>query len=299
MLLLISTPISAHSGGTDGSGGHYDSGTGEYHYHHGYSAHDHYDMDGDGDLDCPYDFKAATKESSSSSSKAKSSTSSYITSANSKEQSSTMIEYKYIPTTPNWVPWTVALCVLSVVIAVLYIRHLKHESELTQHQYEAGKRRNKEKTKEILTIYNSNLHRLFGDDYLYKLCGTPANEYIGKDNVPIIKDGSKHKWGRKYTFYCHGDLYSRSIRYHDADCRYAASGSPINAFSLQTHMWTPVPCKICNPRLPNMEWASQYIELQKYLNDLDIQVPDVRGATRKHSSNQPPKDEYVRINWRD
>ena len=46
----------AHSGRTDGAGGHYDRSTGKYHYHHGYSAHQHYDMDGDGDKDCPYTF---------------------------------------------------------------------------------------------------------------------------------------------------------------------------------------------------------------------------------------------------
>lgn len=54
--------VNAHSGGTDGSGGHTDHSTGEYHYHHGYPAHDHYDMDNDGDLDCPYDFKDKTED---------------------------------------------------------------------------------------------------------------------------------------------------------------------------------------------------------------------------------------------
>ena len=39
----------AHSGRTDGSGGHYDRDTGEYHYHHGYPAHQH------NNGECPYD----------------------------------------------------------------------------------------------------------------------------------------------------------------------------------------------------------------------------------------------------
>ncbi|MBO5885301.1 MAG: YHYH domain-containing protein [Bacteroidaceae bacterium] len=55
-LVLLSVVVYAHSGGTDGSGGHYNRSTGEYHYHHGYSAHQHTDMDGDGILDCPYNF---------------------------------------------------------------------------------------------------------------------------------------------------------------------------------------------------------------------------------------------------
>lgn len=61
MLLLPGTAL-AHSGRTDGNGGHYDHSTGEYHYHHGYSAHDHYDMDGDGDIDCPYTYKASDND---------------------------------------------------------------------------------------------------------------------------------------------------------------------------------------------------------------------------------------------
>lgn len=65
-LLLPSIPLIAyaHPGRTDGSGGHTDHSTGEYHYHHGYPAHDHYDMDGDGDIDCPYNFDDQTNHSS-------------------------------------------------------------------------------------------------------------------------------------------------------------------------------------------------------------------------------------------
>lgn len=41
----------AHPGGTDGSGGHYNRTTGEYHYHHGFPAHQHENGI------CPYDFE--------------------------------------------------------------------------------------------------------------------------------------------------------------------------------------------------------------------------------------------------
>lgn len=54
--VLLAISAYAHSGGTDGSGGHYDHSTGDYHYHHGHSAHEHYDIDGDGKKDCPYTF---------------------------------------------------------------------------------------------------------------------------------------------------------------------------------------------------------------------------------------------------
>lgn len=64
----------AHPGRTDKNGGHYVSGSGEYHYHHGYPAHDHKDMDDDGIPDCPYQFKDNTIEKEAWSSKATSPT---------------------------------------------------------------------------------------------------------------------------------------------------------------------------------------------------------------------------------
>ena len=60
LLILLAFYVSAHPGKTDGSGGHTNNSTGEYHYHHGYPAHSHYDMDGDGYLDCPYSFDDRT-----------------------------------------------------------------------------------------------------------------------------------------------------------------------------------------------------------------------------------------------
>lgn len=56
ILVAVSIKTSAHSGGTDSSGGHMDHSNGTYHYHHGYPAHHHYDMDDDGFIDCPYLF---------------------------------------------------------------------------------------------------------------------------------------------------------------------------------------------------------------------------------------------------
>lgn len=66
ILSLMILPVSAHPGRTDGSGGHHDSSTGEYHYHHGHSAHQHEDLDGDGLLECPYNFDDQTGSHSGS-----------------------------------------------------------------------------------------------------------------------------------------------------------------------------------------------------------------------------------------
>lgn len=64
VLLIVSAiiPAFAHSGRTDGAGGHTDHSTGEYHYHHGYPAHQHPNGE------CPYDFDDKTDHSSSGSS---------------------------------------------------------------------------------------------------------------------------------------------------------------------------------------------------------------------------------------
>ena len=51
LTFALSLSVSAHRGGTDSDGGHYDYETGDYHYHHGYPAH--YHTDGK----CPYDFR--------------------------------------------------------------------------------------------------------------------------------------------------------------------------------------------------------------------------------------------------
>ena len=48
LLFLMVVPCFAHSGGTDGKGGHYDHSTGGYHYHHGKPAHQHPNGE------CPY-----------------------------------------------------------------------------------------------------------------------------------------------------------------------------------------------------------------------------------------------------
>lgn len=68
LTVFVALGVKAHPGRTDGSGGHTNHSTGEYHYHHGHPAHDHYDMDGDGDIDCPYDFDDQTTHSSNTSS---------------------------------------------------------------------------------------------------------------------------------------------------------------------------------------------------------------------------------------
>lgn len=60
-IITLAIAVSAHSGGTDADGGHYNHSTGEYHYHHGFPAHSH-------SGGCPYDYNDKTGSTSGSSS---------------------------------------------------------------------------------------------------------------------------------------------------------------------------------------------------------------------------------------
>lgn len=68
IITTLSIGVHGHGGKTDGSGGHYDRSTGEYHFHHGYSAHQHTNGE------CPYDFDDRTDHSSGSHSSEKTQT---------------------------------------------------------------------------------------------------------------------------------------------------------------------------------------------------------------------------------
>ena len=67
LVFLLPINAYAHPGKTDGSGGHYNHSTGEYHYHHGYPAHQHTNGK------CPYNHDDKTDHSPSGGSSSSSS----------------------------------------------------------------------------------------------------------------------------------------------------------------------------------------------------------------------------------
>ena len=110
--LMLISPIYAHPGKTDDSGGHYDQSAGEYHYHHGYPEHQHTDGT------CPYNFDDRTGANSGSSDK--SSTSPHIdrsdtTTSKPQEQNKSLLYRigKIISTT--------LFAIILVLFAILYI----------------------------------------------------------------------------------------------------------------------------------------------------------------------------------
>lgn len=118
--IALSTTIlitaSAHPGGTNADGGHWDYDAGEYHYHHGYPAHDHYDSNGDGIVDCPYDFDDQTGINSGSSSSGETNSRSYSSYDYDPPETITVYKdrevIKEVPVTPTWIKWVLGISVV-------------------------------------------------------------------------------------------------------------------------------------------------------------------------------------------
>lgn len=199
-LSIVAVSVFAHSGGTDGSGGHYDRSTGEYHYHHGYSAHQHYDMDGDGDRDCPYNFKDATNHSSSGG--GTSSSSKPSSSSNSNTNSSSSSKYKPSTVKNNtstnsdredkelrafwWV--TIILAVAAVVIIALIKSNDNGTiSELKANIYRKDAEIKKLKDKIETTEKEIAEAMSYANKSIYDITSIPKSVEISTDGTPKIQ----------------------------------------------------------------------------------------------------------------
>lgn len=132
-VLLIT--VSAHPGGTNDDGGHWDYDTGEYHYHHGYPAHDHYDSNGDGIVDCPYDFDDQTGINSGSPSSGGTYSKNYASYDYEPPETITVYKdrevIKEVPVTPAWIKWVLWISLFWCLVLFLSNRGRKRRiSEL-------------------------------------------------------------------------------------------------------------------------------------------------------------------------
>ncbi len=290
-MLALCIPVSAHSGKTDGDGGHRDSSTGDYHYHHGYPAHDHYDMDGDGDLDCPCDFDDKTGQSSGGDSSSNYPDRNNIYTRPTSAGAATPVSKatKDVNKVPAWVYWIIGF--LSFVILCLLVSNKNKKediarlekirsNDLAEHKEKENKylrEIDKAQTqldmqeqvyqeklsnyKDILKDDLDSLNRLFqsvqGEDYLLSLIGAPKGDTIGPNDLPASRDRSNHRWGEKYTFYVASD--SRGCKFHSASCAHRGS-LPINAYFIldgKNH----IPCQLCSPTIPDLRWYYRYKEI--------------------------------------
>ena len=167
IVILLVTPLSitAHSGGTDGKGGHWNGR--DYHYHHGHPAHDHTDLDGDGKKDCPYNFKDNTKNNSGSS---------------NNENTITLSDI-FILIIPALIP---IVFIVRLIILKLIERKREKEQRIREEQKFLEEKR-------IMT-------QQYGGRPISDFVEIPPDSEIGEDNLPRMKAATQF-WGIKYTFY--------------------------------------------------------------------------------------------------
>lgn len=120
---------------------------------------------------------------------------------------------------------------------------------------------NKRKIKAELSRFDEMLRKKYGDDYLYLLFGAKKHDYVGFDNLPASEDGSSADWGEKYTFFASSS--KKSNIYHKYTC-YHAGPMQINAYTIYSSGLRYVPCRVCNPELPNLDWYIKYREVIKF-----------------------------------
>lgn len=256
LILSFFSPASAHPGGTDEYGGHYNRSTGTYHFHHGYPAHQH-----TGGV-CPYDFDDQTGEQSgSSSSSAPSETISRPDPSQNPSSSSTSSASSASSSSQDWTkiflillfpPVTYALiCVLRFLFLPLSARRRKNR-EIKQRQQQDDLRRQK-----LLAQYEGKR--------LSQLVPPPGSgDHIGSDGLPCGL-GSE-KWGKGYTVYL---TSSKSKVYHKVPFCSASYGYPVNLAKTGCRC----PCSKCfRSPPPDLTWYEKQREIIHICNLYQISL---------------------------
>lgn len=274
LILVYCLPLfaSAHSGRTDGDGGHYDRDTGEYHYHHGYPAHDHWDMDGDGDIDCPYEFKDNTSHSNG------------LVSSSSNKNNASVPQSEEKTEVPAFVYWIIGILTIVIICMYITIRGKNKTIEENERSFKLRQADEEAKIKEGINALHKALISKYGEDYLCTISGVPEGDYIGDDMLPHSSGAKNSIYLDQYTFYLGSPPYGSDVKYHHTSCRYARSAYPINAMHLKERNRFK-PCMVCPCRLPDTKWVKEYQKHSEFLN--------------RYIDKKPVKsDSGVKVNYR-
>lgn len=268
LLLALSLCLSlhvtalAHPGNTsDDDGGHIDNSTGEYHYHHGYPAHSHYDMDGDGDIDCPYDFIDKTGQNSSltNTSSSDDPSGTHRTNFSSSNRSGSG-ESRSVMSTGD--------AGILLLIACAGYGVLRLFNKKPKETYRPS-------SKSAADLYRVPL----GTSSLQReskppippdppIPGMPDDTTLGLTGLPREKNcNGTAPWGDKYTVW-----YSKNgSKYHTFWCEWR-SDIPVNVVNIDRE-----PCRVCRPKLPDLEWYYKYKSTISAVND-SASAPSDEGA---------------------
>ncbi len=253
VLILCAVPFAAlaHSGGTDGAGGHYDHYTGEYHYHHGYPAHQHENGK------CPYDYDNNVKRH------------------NSTGTTKTTEATKTVPYIPSWIIFVIIVLSITILIMFLMIRFRNRTIADLCHKLDESKEKIKsieaeiedagekaaaphiqqvEDLEEKMSSLKSRLHNIEAANatlmqkikVLRLRIRVPKNVSVADDGLPILFDYSEQKPYGGYTVFC-----SRKNDIYHAEKYCAPSGSEIKHLF---HVFeTGRPCKKCASRFADFK----------------------------------------------
>lgn len=226
-LLMLLSPASAHSGGTDSKGGHYDHSTGEYHYHHGHPAHQH------DNGECPYNFDDQTGKKSGSSSKDSSKSKSSQDKTPSTKKSALSELWGIVKGLLTGLACFVGLCL------ILYAPHYLIEQIKKMRQFRKEK---------------AAYEKLYKERNPIDLVNKPRFTIIGADGLPR-QTPSREGWGELYTVY----VTERGQAYHQRrGCCYATRQMHIYHASQSRR-----PCKVCCRDVPDLTWYSEYLRIKQ------------------------------------
>lgn len=231
-MLVFTISVSAHSGGTDANGGHYNRSTGEYHYHHGYPAHQH--VDGV----CPYDkSNKTTNHSTSGTSRASSGTSSgsgtQVVAAKATSPDSFLSRY-----------WWLSLVLVCLFLLKQYAESCRDNRELRRKNMELAEK----SAKEVYRFVNTKqtLQELFNGKCLSALAPPPhPSDHIGSDGLPC--GPGPGEWGDGYTVYV---TSFKSPVFHTRQFCSTSYGRPVNIAQVGNRR----PCTKCYRSTPDLRW---------------------------------------------
>ena len=302
LVVLLPALAIAHGGKTDGSGGHWNRKTGEYHYHcGGHPAHSHPDGI------CPYKYPAKTSRPSITKKPAqpipKSSTSTAV--RQTTHGSGNILAYfrspfiaigllfccgliwkftrfvgrttsarevtaipKRLSTQPND-----SVAVTRVQPALLPVR-----TEVSRTIVISEKMKNKleheEKVKE-LHAKAENRRKLIEPYYnksIRELCLMPLDTEIGKDGLPCTLGAPGNgDWGSQYTVY----ITQSGKCYHRKSCSYARQAQPVHYLRRNSHGYKNA-CSLCVPKETDMSWYREYCEIVQYCDKHNIRLKEGR-----------------------
>ena len=304
-VMLLSTSVMAHPGGTDSHGGHIDHSTGEYHYHHGYPAHQHTNG-------CPYDYVNATKSKTTTTQKKHIPVETSILPVDNSgkdkvEETKQPIE-NVEATVAQFYRYLLYSFVVIVAATALYVRHtykveqerkererIRELQEEHQRKVEEEKRLAQErirqleeqKKKEYEDKRNAIISKYSGKTYesIARELGMPDRFYITPSFLPETKPD---KYGNvELVFYI-----SNGKKYHTI-CGCSGSYRRIHYFGIGDRS----PCLKCCPTLTRgkimatYDWIPKYIAFMEELKQYKINIP--RNDEEKAALNVDKFKKYL------